>query len=109
MGKSQRDKGANFERALASMLTDELGIVVKRNLGQARDSGDDITVGHWRIEAKRRARIGLIYEAMEQCLASCGDGDLPCVVVRADGKAPLFIFRQAEAVQAIRDRLDYDE
>jgi hypothetical protein len=44
-GKSSRDKGARGEREFAELLSNELGQVVKRKLGQARDGGDDISVG----------------------------------------------------------------
>jgi hypothetical protein len=44
MGASQRRKGAAGENELAKILSDQLGWVVKRNIGQSRDGGDDITV-----------------------------------------------------------------
>ena len=41
-GRGRRNKGATGERELAAILTDEMGFVVKRKLGQARDGGHDI-------------------------------------------------------------------
>ena len=41
-GRMARNKGARGENELAGILTDELGFVVKRKLGQARDGADDI-------------------------------------------------------------------
>ena len=51
-------KGANWERELAKMIYDELGITVKRDLEQYRqsDRGDLIGLEKWTIEAKRYAK-----------------------------------------------------
>ena len=57
MSAYQRRRGAGFEREISGYLSERLGRVVKRKLGQARDSGDDIQVGRFRIECKRRASI----------------------------------------------------
>lgn len=66
MSKSQRNKGAGGERELCGILSDALGQVVKRKLGQARDSGHDIDLPPFRIEVKRRRRIGNLYDWMRQ-------------------------------------------
>jgi Holliday junction resolvase len=58
-GKTSRNKGARGEREFAEMLSNELGQVVKRKLGQARDGGDDIQVGRFRIEVKRREKLAI--------------------------------------------------
>ena len=54
-----RVKGANFERELAKMIYDELGVQTKRDLEQYRasDHGDLIGLDGWTIEAKRYAHI----------------------------------------------------
>jgi large subunit ribosomal protein L19 len=57
MGRAERLKGARGENEVAALLSESLGIAVKRKLGQARDGGDDIQVGRWRLEVKRRERI----------------------------------------------------
>ena len=101
MSKSQREKGAQFERDVARTLTDELGTAVKRNLGQARDSGDDITVGPFRIECKRRASLS-VYSFIEQ--AEKCDGT-PVVVMRGDGKRPLVMMYLDDAIPLIREGL----
>ncbi len=41
MSKSQRTKGAQGEREFCALLSEELGINVQRQLGQARDGGCD--------------------------------------------------------------------
>jgi Holliday junction resolvase len=58
-GRMARNKGARGENELAGILTDELGFEVKRKLGQARDGGDDIQIGKYRIEVKRREALRL--------------------------------------------------
>lgn len=81
-----------FEREIANDLANHLRRKVKRNIGQARDGGDDITLPPFRIECKRRAGIA-IYPWLEQCLAACGQGDIPIVVARADNKDAVVILR----------------
>ena len=80
MGASQRRKGATFEREVATLMG------AKRNIGQARDGGDDITVGRFRVECKRRQTVGPMAKWMAQCVAACDrEGDIPVVVARGDG------------------------
>lgn len=80
-GKGKRMKGQVGERELAAILSDELGIVIKRNLGQAREGGDDITIGQFRIEAKRQEKIQI--EAWwEQVKAATGPGEIPVLAFR---------------------------
>lgn len=76
MSRSQRKKGASFERTFANYLAERLGRVVKRNIGQARDGGDDITVGPFRIGCKARARIASL-AWLEQAQKGCRHGDKP--------------------------------
>ena len=59
-----RRKGANFERELARMCKDELGIEgVKRDIEQYRaaEHGDLIGIDGWTVEAKRYAN-GVIHK-----------------------------------------------
>ena len=72
MSASQRRKGAAGENEAAAWLSDRLGTVVKRKLGQARDGGCDLAVGPFRIEVKRRARISSL-KWLEQAQAACED------------------------------------
>ena len=55
---NSRVKGASWERQLAKMVYEELGIEVKRDLEQYRsaDRGDLIGLDGWTIEAKRYAK-----------------------------------------------------
>jgi Holliday junction resolvase len=98
MSKMQRTKGATFEREIANDLTESWGVKVKRNLGQARDSGDDITVPPFRIECKRRKGIA-VYEWLEQCEMACYKvmrREFPVVIARADHKEPIVIMRYSD-------------
>jgi hypothetical protein len=90
MGASQRRKGASYEREIAN------AIGAKRNIGQARDGGDDITHEGYRIECKRRAKLPKpMLDWMAQAVASMRDPDheTPIVVCRADGGESLVIMR----------------
>jgi len=80
-GRGRRQKGARGENELAQLLTDQLGFVVKRKLGQARDGGDDIQVGKYKIEVKRHERLSVM-DWVRQVEATCGVGEVPIVVFR---------------------------
>ncbi len=88
MSRSQRDKGARYEREVAHVLSQATGTDVARNLSQPRDSGADLhaVIGRVRfaIECKRRARLGQLYDWMAQAAAGATDGETPIVVARAD-------------------------
>lgn len=72
---------------MCALLRDALGVDVHRNLSQTRDGGTDIAMGCFRIEVKRRRRIGNLYDWMAQSEASCTEpGQIPVVLSRADGK-----------------------
>lgn len=87
MGKLQRTKGAAGEREVCHIIRDILGVDAHRNLSQTRDGGTDIAFGNFRLEVKRRARIGQIYEWMEQSANACQTSEqIPVVCARADGK-----------------------
>lgn len=92
MGKTQRNKGATYERELASQINETLGTDIARNLSQSRDSGNDLTLGRFRIEAKRRAGIA-VYDWLEQCEVGCGKTQTPIVIARADKKKSIVILR----------------
>jgi len=105
MSAFQRRKGAGFEREVANYLTDNLGFVVRRQLGQARDGGDDIRIHRYRIECKRRQSIAVM-SWLEQCKAACSLAtDVPIVVARADGEEAIAILRLEDLVPMIRESL----
>ena len=86
MSASQRRKGAAGEREACKALADEFGIDVSRNLSQTRDGGWDISLPPFQIEVKRRKRIGNLYEWLGQA-----KGELPTLMLRADGKGWLVV------------------
>lgn len=93
MGKLQRDRGASTEREICQYLQDRLRQPVKRRLGQARDSGEDISVPPFRIEVKRRRRF-VAQQWMQQCETGSHPGEIPVVVVRVDGDTePMALLR----------------
>ena len=106
MGKAQRTKGAAGERELCHILSNELGAAVRRNLSQSRDGGCDIAVGGYRVEVKRRAKLGNLYEWMNQAEASCaGSSAKPVVVCRADGKGWLAVLPLGDWLRLAREDL----
>lgn len=101
MGRSQRVKGAAFEREIAARLG------CSRNIGQARDGGDDVTFGPLRIECKRRRRIAVVQAWVEQAAASCErEGDIPVVIARQDHGEPLVVMRFEDWMQVMGPMLD---
>ncbi len=100
MSRYERERGAAFEREVAGILTEHLGVAVRRKLGQARDGGDDIQVGRFRIECKRRQRIA-VYQWLEQCTVAAGERDIPVVVARADGEAAIAVLALADLLPLI--------
>ena len=105
MGKKSRNKGSGYELEIANHLTDQLGFEVRRNSAMYMDV-PDIKVGSWVLECKRRAKIGLIYEAMEQAKGYCHEPKQKAMVlVRADGKKTLAIIELDQATELIRETL----
>lgn len=84
MGRLQRQRGALTEREIANYLSEQLGTVVKRKLGQARDSGEDISVPPFRIEVKRRKKLAVL-DFMRQCETGSLPNEIPLVIMRVDG------------------------
>jgi len=124
MGKSQRNKGAGFEREVCDVFTAALGLdaenKIKRNIGQARDGGNDIDIGPLVVECKRRKTLGTVYGWLQQAIDSLqgrarqkskSTGDysfhamLPVVVAREDNGVPIVIMRLNDFLQITVDEL----
>ena len=107
MSAHQRRKGAAGERELAAELSAQLGIEIKRVLGQARDGGFDIRVGPFAVEVKRRKRIGLVYEASGQAEESTNKPPFqtPVIAMRADGKDWLVTLRLCDFIKLAREEI----
>ena len=103
-GRMSRNKGAAAERELAQILSDELGFVVKRKLGQARDSGDDIQVGKFRIEAKRRETLALPAWC-RQIEAHCESHEVPVVAYRQNGQPWRIVMKLEDFLPLMRGEL----
>jgi hypothetical protein len=106
MGLSQRRKGANGEREVAAILTDKLGFAVRRKLGQAREGGNDIDLPGWSLEIKRRARLGNLYEWLQQADQKNGS---PAVLVRSDGHPWLAVVRLDDWIRLVREEIAADD
>ncbi len=94
MGKSQRTKGAVFEREVARFFSERLGCDFKRNIGQARDGGNDIDVGPLVIECKRRKSLKTIEGWLDQADRAAMARSLahvPVVVARSDDNSAFVI------------------
>ncbi len=105
MSGMSRLKGKKGEREVANILSEQLGLVVRRKLGQARDGGHDLTqTGRFAWEVKRRARIS-VHEWVDQAVAACGPHDTPVVACRGDGKEWLVVMRLEDALPLIRGEL----
>jgi len=89
MAAMSRNKGAVGERELFGKLSDELGIVVQRKLGAARDGGcDSLDVPGWVIEVKRTETLLLsAYWAQARRQAEASGG----------GRRPVLFWRKSRA------------
>jgi len=127
MGKMQRNKGSQFEREVCDLFTSALNPdePFKRNIGQARDGGNDIDVGPLVVECKRRKTLGTVYGWLQQAIEAvrgrtydrhAGAGYpptsflespmIPIVVARQDGDtAPIVILRLSDFLILTRDEL----
>lgn len=127
MGKSQRNKGAGFEREVCDIFTAALGLdeehKIKRNIGQARDGGNDIDIGPLVVECKRRKTLGTVYGWLQQAIDATkgkfvmprkgphagdpqyGEKMLPVVVAREDNGVPIVIMRLNDFLMLTNDEL----
>lgn len=88
MGKSQRTKGATYEREVRDAFNKALGTNFQRNIGQARDGGCDIPIGPFAVEAKRRKTLTTIEGWLQQSKTAAinlSSEHMPIVVTRSDG------------------------
>ena len=104
-GRGKRNKGAAGERELAGILKDNLGFEVKRNLGQARDGADDITIQKFRIEVKRQERLQV--DKWSEQVESCSKlGEVPILVYRRNGQPWRVCLKLDDFIPMLRDALD---
>ena len=104
-GRGKRNKGAAGERELAGILKDSLGFEVKRNLGQARDGADDITIQKFRIEVKRQERLQV--DKWSEQVESCSKvGEVPVLMYRRNGQPWRVCLKLDDFIPMLRDALD---
>lgn len=105
-GRTSRNKGAAGEREFCTLLSDHLGEVVKRKLGQARDAGVDVHVGKFRIEVKRRETLSLPAWC-RQAEAACVDDPtaVPVVAYRTNGDVWRVVLRLEDFLPLMANEL----
>jgi Holliday junction resolvase len=103
-GRGRRAKGAAGERELAALLSEHLGFVVKRNLAQARDGADDLTVQQFRIEVKRQEQLR-VDKWSEQVEACSQPGEIPVLAYRRNGQPWRVCLRLEDFIPMMRDQL----
>ena len=91
-----KSKGSDGERELAKLLTQQLGILVQRNLEQSRKSGADVILPGWSIEVKRTKRHIYKNEWWSQCLDRAQDGTRPALAYRADWRPWRIVVRMSD-------------
>jgi len=115
VGKSQRTKGATFEREVAQLFSTALGLTAKRNIGQARDGGNDITIGGLVIECKRRKSLktltGWLAQAGKAAFETSANVDqyarkVPIVVARQDAGEPIVLLSLIDFFKLAGPQLD---
>ena len=109
-GRRNRQRGQEGEREVSKILTETLAIPVKRLLGQERYMGADIFTKPYRWEIKRRKRIGLIYDWLQEAQDSLQDAsERPVIAFRADGKGWLVAMPIEEAIKLMREEITYEK
>ena len=108
-GKRNRQRGQEGEREVAAILTDHLNYKVNRLLGQERDKGSDISTPPYRWEIKRRKRIGLLYDWMDESIEGLQNAsERPVVAFRGDGKGWLVTLPLLEFIRLIREEIKHE-
>ena len=103
-GKTSRNKGAGAEREFTAIVNAALGTNVSRKLGQARDGGDDVTLGNFRIEVKRRETLAIMAWC-RQVEACCSEGEVPIVAFRQNSQEWRCVLKLNDLLNLIK-RLD---
>jgi hypothetical protein len=98
-GRRNRQRGAEGEREVCSLLSAEFGHAVKRRLGQERDSGHDVDLPGFTVEVKRRKAIAGLYVWLEQAGST---QQPPAVLARADCREWLAVMRLSDWVRLAR-------
>jgi hypothetical protein len=92
-GRGARAKGANFERALAKQMSEDLGIPAERGLAQTRRGGAevaDVEMDYFHVEAKRH-KSASIKAALIQAIGDCNEKDKLPVAITRDDRKPMLV------------------
>lgn len=110
MGMLSRNKGATFEREVAKMIYEHLGLTVKRNLSQYQESGSYDLEGmdDWAIECKRyaHANYGEKRNWWVQAAGAAQGADREPVVIYKLDRSPVRVL--VSPFRNIYDPLNYD-
>ena len=102
MGASQRMKGKRGEQEAANRLSELLGYIVKRNLGQERDGGADISIGDIAVQVKRQEKSNLL-TWMAQAEEDCPDQHLAAVMWRPSRRDWIVAMPLVDWAQLVRE------
>jgi hypothetical protein len=113
-GRGRRRKGQVYEREVAARITEVLGLVVKRGLGQARTSGEVADVeapGIW-VECKNHQRANY-YQALQQAVRDealhRGPYKVPVAVIKETGREQVVCLRFDDFLSMYRVWLTHSE
>tara|TARA_B100001939_G_scaffold201001_1_gene172748 strand:+ start:845 stop:1255 length:411 start_codon:yes stop_codon:yes gene_type:complete len=101
---NQRKKGHDFERKVAKMLQEDLGLTkpIRRILNQYQEKNHpDLKLGRWNIECKAYKKGFEPATAWwDQVLGVTGEGQIPVLIYKFDNK-PIRIRVQAKVVNSL--------
>lgn len=92
-GRGARVKGANFERELAKLFREKIGIEAQRGLAQTRGGGAevaDVHMDYLHIEAKRH-KVCSIKRALNQAIDDCAEKEKLPVAITKDDRKPILV------------------
>lgn len=104
MSAMQKRKGKGGELELAHLLTERLGTIVRRNLGQSRAGGHDLLLPGWALEVKRAASPQLATWWQQTLLQARYAGTRPVLAYRLDRAPWRFIVRLTDLLPACTDQ-----
>lgn len=111
MSASQRNKGAAYEREVMKAFSAAFGREFKRNIGQARDGGNDGDVGPLVLEMKRRKSLKTIMSWYKQALAAANPHNhvirtrVPVVVMREDAGESMVMLSLNDFISLTRNEI----
>lgn len=106
---NSRTKGKRYELEVAARLR-EYGFAARRGQQYSGANGDPDVVGlpGIHIEAKRREKIGNLYDWMAQSSGDAKEGEIPVVICRAD-KAKNLVVMGFEDFMTLYNNSDFPD